>query len=237
MKFKCLKAVLTGSVLSISCLVNLANAGLIVDTVNDSFIDTTTGIEWMDFGINHVYTYNYVASQLGEGGIYDGWALATAAQAYTMWTNAFLGIGATIESPNYYGDGQFLAQDGEGIKGSVFVDLKDIMGYNHILNGGSSIEKYEAQGIFEGYNGKAKLTYGMYLTTNYDYHWHDSAEINDYGDPDDRGDNTTTRYSTMLVRENIVSVPEPNTLAVFALGVIGLGIRRFKKKQFSQFTV
>ena len=71
MKFKFLKTTFTGIVLSISCLVNMANADVIlIDTDNDSFIDMNTGLEWMDFGINNNHTYNFVASQLGEGGSY-----------------------------------------------------------------------------------------------------------------------------------------------------------------------
>ena len=54
MTFKFLKSTLVGLILSTSCLVNVANAG-IIDTANDSFIDTSTEIEWMDFGINNQY--------------------------------------------------------------------------------------------------------------------------------------------------------------------------------------
>ena len=35
---------------------------------------------------------------------------------------------------------------------------------------------------------------------------------------------------TRLVQQNTVDVPEPSTLAIFALGIMGLALRRFKKQ-------
>jgi len=45
----------------------ISTAGIITDTSNDSFIDETTGFEWMDFGVNNTYTYNEVSSLLNIG--------------------------------------------------------------------------------------------------------------------------------------------------------------------------
>jgi len=49
-----------------------------------------------------------------------------------------------------------------------------------------------------------------------------------YEDFDDSGVDATFREST--IRLNAVDVPEPSTLAIFALGMIGLASRRFKKQ-------
>ena len=60
------------------------------------------------------------------------------------------------------------------------------------------------------------------LANNYDHHWLTGSE--------------QQHNSTMLVRTASVvtspttSVPEPSTLAIFALGIMGLAARRFKKQ-------
>ena len=66
-----------------------ANAALISDNsfVQAGFKDTSTGLVWMDFGINNGQSYNYVSSQLASGGEYSGWRLPSADEVYLMWQN------------------------------------------------------------------------------------------------------------------------------------------------------
>jgi len=47
--------------------------------------------------------------------------------------------------------------------------------------------------------------------------------------PDDRDRYSDDGYAVALVRRS-VDVPEPSTLAIFALGMIVLASRRFKKQ-------
>ena len=227
MKVKFLKTTFTGIVLFISCLVNIANAEVIlIDTDNDSFIDTTTGLEWMDFGINNNYTYNFVASQLGEGGSYEGWSLATSDQVLTMWTNAFIGLGASIENTDYYGTGQLMVKDGNEIVGSVFTDVFDVMSYNTILGS----DGMTATGAFEGQDGLSTIYLANHIGLSNDLIRYDHIHLSDHENRDYLRTDTNIRYSTMLVKTSSIDVPEPTTFAVFALGLMGLGIRRFKKQ-------
>ena len=57
-----------------------ANA-VIVDSADHSYLtDTNTGLDWLDVTLTAGLTYNYVSSQLGNGGVYEGWQYATGDQ-------------------------------------------------------------------------------------------------------------------------------------------------------------
>ena len=232
MKFKFLKTTLVGTMLSVSCLVNLANAGAIIDTVNDSFIDANTGIEWMDFGINNIYTYSDVVSQLGEGGIYQGWSLANKDQVYTMWANAFLGLGASYENPDHFSLGQLLINDGANIDGSVIEQVVLKMGYNVQGNIGTVDDVEQANGIFEGTDGLSDV-YFWNRTENFGLSPHnDVAVLRDDSNKDFLADETLVNFSTMLVKTSSLpaKVPEPTSIVIIALGIMGLGIRHFRQQ-------
>ncbi len=91
------------------------NAAIInADTNNyNAFKDTDTGLVWLDFGENNQQSYNYVVSQLGLGGEWEGWRLPTGSEVYLMWSNvADLGnVAADFENPDNYGPGQLYAFD------------------------------------------------------------------------------------------------------------------------------
>lgn len=70
---------------------------------------------------------------------------------------------------------------------------------------------------------------------------YDDVQFNDGGGYQDFGSlaemsndiidlNTDTAYSRGVALVRLVNVPEPQSLAIFALGVTGLSIRRFKKQ-------
>ncbi|NQY65894.1 MAG: PEP-CTERM sorting domain-containing protein [Alteromonadaceae bacterium] len=232
MSFKFLKAALAGLVLSASSLINVANAGLIIDTNNDSFIDTSTGVEWMDFGINNNQTYNYVASQLGTGGIYEGWALATKDQVFTMWANAFLGLGAAFEDPDIYGPGALKVMDGFGASESVLVTISEIMGVNRIVEEGTASERHLRTGLFKGSNSLGYTYFALYTGSTITLNNHDTTIVIGHNNVGLHEESISRSYSTMLVRSDIgpTEVHEPTTLAIFALGIMGFVFRCFKNQ-------
>jgi len=97
---------LISSLLLISCLslTSVVSAALVSgfstgvtsiggSTVN-TVIDSTSGIEWLNVTASLDKSYNYVSSNLGTGGLYDGWAYATGEQLSTMMFN-YTGEGET----------------------------------------------------------------------------------------------------------------------------------------------
>jgi len=208
-----------------------ASAGLI-DTTNSSFIDQTTGLEWMDFGINNNDTYDFVASQLNTGDKYEGWRLATKADVYTMYSNTFLGLAADNVSP-LDSIGRSTVTDGRNESVSVLDSLFMTMGYNTLRQQGSPFEIRWATGLFQG-------TEGLSLFSTYDlvgsFEKRFSSDRVSFTDPMSFSylkDNNDAVYSTMLIKNQLLDtstpVPEPSTLAIFVLGMLGLASRKLKK--------
>ena len=203
-----------------------ANAGLITDTANDSFIDETTGIEWMDFGINNHLTYTQVTEQLDT--TFSGWSLATQDQVYSLWANAFLGLGAHNELPNRFGIGQLYVTDGSNEAGSVIYPIAEIMGANLKQSEGTRYEDHMSRGLFSGTDGLSVVSLDVQVGAYDDYSNPDSATLVDNKSFDSLLSYESAIFSTMLVKSS-VDVPEPSTIAIFALGMFGLASRKFKK--------
>lgn len=205
-----------------------ASAGLITDTANDSFIDETTGLEWMDFGINNHLTYDYVNSQLDISGEYAGWTIATTEQTWTMLRNAFFGLGANLEKEN---STDLRVQDGRNEHGSVIQEVIEKMGYNKVSSEGWYYEKEYSSGLSMGNNGLTKVMINMYpdkqvqSSPSEDDVWMTTYEHSNYYNID------SSSFSTMLLRTYdtpVTDVPEPSTLAIFGLGLIALVRKRLK---------
>ena len=201
MNIKMLKAAVAGMILSVFFIVNIVNAGLIQDTSSDSFIDLSTNLEWMDFGINNGQSYNFVASQLGAGGAYEGWALASYDQVYTMINNVYYGIGASdefIPTPS-----TLRVED----TGTTLESLNNIIGVNRVVNQGTAVEYTQVDSYVEKEDGFAWLQSGMFTGSSFQNNpsWVDTIYFRDAGffDP-------TVGYewsSTFLVRPPTTTEP------------------------------
>ncbi len=186
-----------------------SNAG-IIDTTNNSFIDTGTGLEWMDFGVNNSHTPQHVWDNVGT--LYPGWRAASESEVLLMWDNAFGDRGSSLDA-QYSSGGYYSRYDdvtGVSVHGGVF----DMMGYNF-----SSLWQGISLGWFEDDGGSlSNLYYYTDFITNREV-------VNAYGRGHDyelyrNSDNIY--HSTMLVRD----VTEPATIAIMGLGLAGIGWRR-----------
>lgn len=235
MKFKFLNAALAGVVLSASSLVNVANAGLIEadiygDGSNKGFTIEGSNIEWMDFGENNEDTFSFVASNLDEGSKYQGWELATEKQVMNMWIAAFEGFNGIADSyiPNYWGPGALQTRS----TGDLFSDVFNVLGYNQqvIINSNGFVGyNRDSTGFFLSENG---VVNSVRVIEYEDVIMSDTSYLDLNSHPSFMLDYDMPAMSTMLVRSssNAIDVPEPSTLAIFALGVIGLASRRLKKQ-------
>ena len=229
MKILILNSIIVGIILVVTSLSNIAIAGLIENTDDDSFIDKSTGLEWMDFGINNHRSFNYVASQLSDGGDYYGWSLATMELVYEMWGNAFLGKGAD-ETPNFFGSGQLYVETSSSTTSNVLTSVFSAMSYNVRIDEGGRSDYNVSMGYFIGINGLSYVEARQHQGSNYTKYWEtDRAFLNDSTNNNGAKNMADELLSTLLVKKS-VNVPEPSTLAIFAFGVIGLASRRYKNQ-------
>ncbi len=76
------------------CIVTLMTQSVKAEIIDGSLdgqnyiTDTLTGYEWLDPVTTWGESYNYVESQLGGGGLYDGWRYATKTEVETLVSNA-----------------------------------------------------------------------------------------------------------------------------------------------------
>lgn len=157
---------------------SITTAG-IIDTNNDSFIDESTGLEWLDFGVNNDLSYNFVSTNLGEGEVFSGWRLPTEREVFELFDNAFVKIDlsqvisheqALPSGPNYnVGDNLFyLANTSSSVYDSVF----SAMSFNYHYNwGSSSIGMFESQGSLSQLSFSTDPYYGLkWVSLAYDTH-------------------------------------------------------------------
>jgi hypothetical protein len=187
--------------LAIALTMSSASSAGIIDAADNTFDDTTTGLQWMDFGVNNHHTYNEVSNLLGT--TYSGWQLASQEQVIELWENIFAPLSTNT---NTYATGHRYSQYYTGNGG--FTSLKTIIGDNMSL------------GWFADNQGSLSFAYSNMNNDAYVY----GRNVN----YDSYKTHTSQHYSTMLVRS--ANVPEPSTLAIFALGMMGLASRRFKKQ-------
>jgi len=204
MKFKFFRSAFVGVVLSATFLVNVANAGL---------------INFEGISGSGIYEYTYVNGYTQDLG--GGFSLSSPSGATfiigsnynTNWGNA---VSSGLHGLGFY-SGYSVIDNGGSIfdalsvnAGSVYQDNTSILieGFlsgilTHSVTTGF-YNLYESSNVILNFTGIDALRFSL-LTGS-------SALVDD------------------IITSSSIDVPEPSTLAIFALGMIGLASRRFKKQ-------
>ncbi|WP_259366457.1 MULTISPECIES: PEP-CTERM sorting domain-containing protein [unclassified Colwellia] len=217
MKFKVLRTAITGLIFSVSCFLNIANAGLITKdyvALNDGLItiDTTSNQEWLDVSIFVGMNLQLLSgtNQWSDA----GFRLASTVEIFNLYKNA--GI-------LYINDYNNIYDLGDSSSANAASQLASQRLYNML---GGSPANFGGRSDIHGLQSDADNDGNAYLAR---LQTSGRAAINTNGDS---WGVTYTRHEAVgafFVRD-ITDVPEPSTLAIFALGMIGLASRRFKKQ-------
>ena len=68
-----------------ACLLALSS-GASASYVDNGTYTTANGLDWLDLSATANLSYDYVSTQFGAGGDFEGWSYATAAQVADFWT-------------------------------------------------------------------------------------------------------------------------------------------------------
>ena len=206
MNIKMLKAAVAGLVLSVSGFTNVAFAGLIVDNGFD--VNATTSISW--------------TNQIGSWRTYEDFALASN----TQLTSASFLFNNGNGSTNYLFD---IHADNAGTYGSLLHSIaltsSDVT-VNSVIGGWWQFDfslpsiNLVAGNYWVSFSGTS--TWGSKLGT----FGEELVQTDSFGNRNVR----TGDYVPFRLNGTTSEVPEPSTIAIFALGMIGLASRRFKKQ-------
>jgi len=226
MRFRILITIIASVCLAVS---GLANAVVITHnnyTLNPStnIVTHTDGTEWLQWDVTK-------GKSIDEAlGIYesDGWVLAGNTQMGSLFAD-FGWIGGIDENSTYYYDSPYTSIDGD----SAMDQFLELFGNTRTESGGTygegANELREVIALFgDDADGDSKFNAAAVqsdykILSRFTTDYKTSSLRDTY-----TSSNIFSNYGVALVR--VTEVPEPSTLAIFALGMIGLASRRFKKQ-------
>ncbi|MEC5385197.1 PEP-CTERM sorting domain-containing protein [Uliginosibacterium sp. H3] len=177
---------------------------------NSITYDSATGIEWLDLTLSTNKSYNFVSSQFGSGGMYEGFRYATHAELNQLE----LDFGFTLINSTTY-------VTGNGVPAYNFLSM---LGNTRPQTNGSA--NPFTDGLVSG--AEVMVVGGVcYVDGRCD------GSASDQGHAFSRGTYGTSYASndvgSFLVRAG--DVPEPGSLALSGIALAGLFAARRKKKQ------
>ena len=178
--------------------------------------DTETGLEWLDLTETKKMNYNYISSQLGSGGEFEGFRYATKNEMDSLFLAFDLPLDAAAHiNSEPAGDPAIL--NFNSIMGET-LDDSGVYGTYGIIGEVSTEGAHHYLGVaYDYYNGvNLYSTSTIYSSIPDDAIWDDPTSSIDYGG-----------IGSFLVRPAVV--PVPAAVWLFGSGLIGLiGLARHK---------
>ncbi|WP_028868766.1 PEP-CTERM sorting domain-containing protein [Psychromonas arctica] len=221
------KLTAAGALLSVSCLINVANAGVIFSedfSGGSTSLVNSTNVAWADSsGIGFEVYQSGSASPRGMSGTYDHDNDPTTAQikipgAIEVNDNA----GNVTLTATFTLDSAITANQ-EG--------LLTFFGGARQSSDGASVEVFNVtqnttlSGVLESVLTTKEWTFNSFAFNTTAAAAGDEIQVRWFGG----GSNSANGQEVALVNLSVVDVPAPATAAILALGLLGFGARRFKK--------
>lgn len=210
MKLKTLTMALPGLILTVAGLTNFAHAGLIVDTVDTGVYDST-----VTFDEHSLADLTLITNQFSDVGVtFTGNQIQLNGCGKNTWGATlgqnFINTYNNCSTPSYLPTLNILF--------SETVDKVSLAIFNDVsLNFTTFLNNVELNTYNSGTTRRA-IGYNIF----------DESAFNEI-----RINATTTRQYVAIgniAYNKVTDVPEPSTLAILALGIMGLASRRLKKK-------
>ena len=164
--------VITSTLLALSFSF-VANASIVnidwkTEGDNKAFLDTTTGLEWLDLTQSKGYSINGAKAELGSNGEFKGFRVATFEEVYGLFDTMKSETRKKVRSPTYRGEllydfrwtsgGEMLGYTGSSCSGSKCTLYRRAMDYAGYLLG--------VVGRTNTSSGNAHYTYGLAETSS-----------------------------------------------------------------------
>lgn len=204
---------LAATALVLSTNVNAAIISTDWKVAGDNLIthDTVSGFNWLDLTETNNLSYNAVVAQLGVGGIYEGFRVATSNEVVALWSNFGIDLSSGAPTRTNEGYDSNIAQASSILGNTIAEYNAEVYPAGTI---GATSDKYSADIAFNQRMGA--FNNSAYNITSY--------HIMD-GTPSDL-DYVYIHTGTYLVS----SVPVPAAVWLFGSGLLGLvGVARRKK--------
>ncbi|MCP4324968.1 MAG: PEP-CTERM sorting domain-containing protein [Alteromonadales bacterium] len=223
MKFKFVKSALATLTLAATFMITPTHAGFIdygaLTLLNDGDIyvtDSINGVDWLRWDQVKTLNYSQLQTAIGAGGAFDGWSIARNADMNDFTNALFEGLSTC--------DNLTMTQSCTGAVNFDYALFNKLMGKAYDYDPSHNFAWFlsdngieQEVGFVQAYKDNMyKFNEGTNLTN--------SDQYSNVGmDPD-------LPIGFQLYRESDVAVPEPSTLAIFALGMIGLASRRLSRQ-------
>ena len=209
-----------------------ANAGLItigaltLDQAGDSYVkDSLNGLDWLRWDEVKTLNYSQIVTELAPGGTYDGWRIARNDDANLFIDALFSGwhadtCNSTTLTENCW-TGSSPPYD--------FVDFTALLGISY-----DATPTYNFAWFLSDNGGNREVGYieihdvdgSEQITVHKNNEWSSFTSSDNYSAS---GVSSAHPIGFQLVRDSF-NIPEPSSLAILTLGIIGLASRRFKKQ-------
>lgn len=185
---------------------------------NKAALETSTGLVWMDFGVNSHLSYDHVRYLLHTE--YAGWRLPTAAEVDHLWTALFGGLPEWNRFNPGFGLMESMAQDDYldsifavfGNNADSYFETRD--------SDGNVIDSWTAKSMFAVFEKEPGVSGFARAESPYDSVHPSTAMYLEM-----QGVDVSGWFGTFLVKDSASSVPEPSSVLLMLLAMAAMAFR------------